>query len=362
MGLSRLKKCESLLMYKRYLLWVVIFFLAILLPVGVLNYLMDPLWTFGHSLPINNMQYGVNERLQKTNKFYFEGKRYDALLLGSSRSTGIDQHAFEGLRVFNFAFSGAKPAEYEAYLDFAKRENGGDFEVVFVGLDFRDTNGRDALRKDPQAIFRQTKSLLYRYRLLVSTDTLKLSLVNLKRYLTGQTNNRSYTRTNVVRMNKLAEETVERIVRSRDCGFEEYCYDEGLVETFKRMRANNPDTKFAAFTTPVSSHLLELYLREGRRADYCRWLGEMVETFGEVYHFMDRNSVTVNYRRYFSDSNHFYPEVGGYIAARVCDTESKDIPADFGIKLDGENTGVYLAGLDDEQEKRFADTGISRSY
>ena len=71
---------------------------------ALFNYTIDPLWTFGSSNRYNNAQPGFDERQLKTNRAYFGGlKQYDALMLGSSRGTYINQHDFKTMKLFNYS-------------------------------------------------------------------------------------------------------------------------------------------------------------------------------------------------------------------------------------------------------------------
>lgn len=47
--------------------------------------------------------------------------------------------------------------------------------------------------------------------------------------------------------------------------------------------------------------------------DYIQWINELIEVFGEVYHFMYPNQIVNNHLDFFYDHHHFYPEVGNYI-------------------------------------------------
>ena len=84
---------------KKYVL-ITIFILSF---IDLINYIMDPFWTFNHSHKFNNFQKGINERQQKSNYIYFTDKKYDTLLLGSSRTTYMNPNSFENYKVFNYS-------------------------------------------------------------------------------------------------------------------------------------------------------------------------------------------------------------------------------------------------------------------
>ena len=68
----------------------VIFSLTFIVIIGLVNYIVDPLWIFSHSNNFNKLQYGFNERLLKSS--YIKHRENildnkDTLLLGSSTAT-----------------------------------------------------------------------------------------------------------------------------------------------------------------------------------------------------------------------------------------------------------------------------------
>ena len=54
--------------------------------------------------------------------------------------TYINQHDFEGMKVFNFSASNLSVREYEPLLDFATKEKQKPFERVIIGIDFFKTS------------------------------------------------------------------------------------------------------------------------------------------------------------------------------------------------------------------------------
>ena len=62
--------------------------------------MIDPLWSFAYDNKFNTIQKGFNERQQKTNNVYFNGlNEYDRILLGSSRTTFINQNDFQNMKI-----------------------------------------------------------------------------------------------------------------------------------------------------------------------------------------------------------------------------------------------------------------------
>ena len=81
------------------------------------NAAMDPLWFFTHAHPLNRVQPGFDERAQKTNWLQARPGQFNAVMLGSSRSTYIDQNDLSPLHLFNYSVNAMWPQEYRQYLD-----------------------------------------------------------------------------------------------------------------------------------------------------------------------------------------------------------------------------------------------------
>ena len=171
-----------------------IFFLSI---ISIFIYFMDPYWTFSHSHKFNSLQNSTNEREQKSSLLYFQHKQYDALLLGTSRVTFINQNDFKNMNVFNYSFSLANPIELSEYIEFAKKQNKKDFEYIIIGLDFLGTNLNADKNQNPKEVFDEVTNPFYKYKLLLSIDAFTLSIENLKRSLLHRPGGRSYNRENV---------------------------------------------------------------------------------------------------------------------------------------------------------------------
>lgn len=311
------------------------------------NAYVDPLWFFAHANDTNRQQIGFDERQQKTNRLAFGGFPYDALLLGSSRTTYIDQHDFPGLKVFNYSVSGMRPAEYGGYIRYVRKVAGRTPPVIFIGIDFFATNRNYLGQAAPAEHYAgAAERPLYRLASLIGADTLKRSLANLK---AREEDCDCYRRDNVKTMKFVSDEEKSLIFASGLKKFREevygpsYRYDDRLKDIWRDLRSENPDARFVVFTTPVSQPLFRTLLEAGRGPEYERWLGEAVEVFGEVYDFMGSNSVTRNLDNY-QDAGHFSPGVGRLIALRLSGHDS-EVPPDFGRRVTPENLKSHLAGI-----------------
>ena len=339
----------------KYLLSIIFSGIALF---ALFNFTIDPLWTFCHSNRFNNAQPGFNERQQKTNRAYFCGlKNYDSLLLGSSRVTYINQHDFKGMNVFNYASVSMYPIEYRGWINLAKKIKGNDFKNIIIGMDFWGSSNGSFAKKQmretpkPSYYFNTTTSFLYRYKMLFSMDTMKKSIESIKH--SKQLGTTDYTRDNVKQTIKISPTRKQNAINTQISiynnafyGEKVYHYNNKLKTYFNQLKKENPNSKFIIFTTPITSELFKLLIKNGRLNDYKKWLTQLVDSFGEIYHFMDINSITKNPDN-FADLHHIYPEIGTILAKKIT-TKDKNLPKDFGIILNKKNLNQYFKKLDKE--------------
>lgn len=331
-------------------LFIIFSFLTILSIISI-NYIIDPLWTFNHSNKLNNIQDGFDERQQKSN-FIFNNKlkKFNGILLGSSRSTFINQNSFKNMKIYNYAFNAMKPNEYKDYINFAKKCKGKDFEYIIIGLDFFGTNILSEVKiKEPNYYISTTQDSFYKYKMLLSFSTLKKSLKNIKNSLFGV--KLFYDRNNIKYQSIISESerrkkfSMNMISQPSNFDNSKYIYNNEYINILKELKKENPNTKFIIFTSAITSDLLVSILRDKKRInEYERWLKETIEVFGEINHFMTINSITKNLENY-PDADHAYPNIVSLIAKKISENNNKDIPKDFGILLTKTNIDNFLENL-----------------
>ncbi|MFS0674957.1 hypothetical protein [Ornithinibacillus sp. 179-J 7C1 HS] len=325
---------------KSYVYTILAIVLTSVLSVGTFNFLIDPLWTFGANHEYNDVQTVINERQQKTNSIYFREFEYDTLLLGSSRSTYINQYDFEGMNVYNYAVADMSFKEYNSFIEFAKEIKGGEFDRVIIGVDFfKSSKKQSSTNITIDSYSNKTTESFYRYKNLISLDTLEYSIENFQMSREDKiVEDRNYNRFNVADAKQIdpdikEKQTLEKIQKFKDEFFgDNYDYNPAFTESLRELKENNPNTEFIVFTTPVYTGLYEAMVEEGQLDDYHHWIEDIVSVFGGVYHFMYPNSVTDNMDNYF-DGHHFYPHVGTMIAKRISNS-TEGVPDDFGIYID----------------------------
>jgi len=332
--------------------WIKIFFILPLLLISVIgsfNYTIDPLWCFNHTNKFNKNQLYFNERQQKTNNVYFNGlNKYNGILFGSSRTTFINQYDFYNMNIYNYAMDSMYPFEYIDYLNLAKEVKGSNFKYVIIGADFYNTMQRRVKRfEDPSNYISKAKSPLYRYKMLLSLDTLKRSENNININLN---NNEKiyYTRNNIKIKKKVSEqERLDRYTKNIKRHTENFIGDnyhsnKDYIDILKKLKKDNPNTKFIIFTSPITANLLVSIIKNGHKLkEFEKWLRDMIEIYGEVNHFMSINTITTNLENY-SDDDHAYPHIGKLLANKISFKKNSNIPNDFGILLNKSNIDEYM--------------------
>jgi hypothetical protein len=320
--------------------------------VAGVNAVIDPLSFFTLAHPLNRVQPGFDERAQKTNWLQARPGQFNAVLLGSSRSTYIDQRDFSPWRMFNYAANAMRPAEYQPYLDLFTAVNGRPPDLVVLGVDFFGSRGGGAGQlRSPESYTQRAGDIRYMVSSLLSLDLLRSSLhtVALSAGLIGTLEKLDYyDRSNIRHFRQFIDleyraQAVLLNLEIFQAIYGNYTYDTHLVRLWTQLRAAYPHTRFIVFTTPIAEPMFALLVREGRLDDYSRWLADLTAVFGEVWDFMGLNSVTTDLSRY-RDAQHFDPGIGGLIVGRILHRPVVDPPyADFGRRVTPESLPAHMS-------------------
>ncbi|TFH43746.1 MAG: hypothetical protein E4G96_00350 [Chrysiogenales bacterium] len=342
---------------KRYNIGMLLASLVIPAMVAGVNYFMDPLWCFDISHAYNQYQDGFNERLQKTNYITFRDIDYQGVLIGTSRSTPINQSSFKDITVFNYAANGLTVEEYPAYLKYFTRRNKSAVRYIFIGLDFDLTHNVTPIQQDlklenlrimnPAIVIANANNPLNRLKTLISIDTLKYSYKNYVFYRRGA--NFLYDR-NANKMNaKISKDKVARIVEVYMSYYEKninltYHYDDSYKKMLSKIQGDNPSAIIIPYTTPVIDPLMDLISKNELADNYYRWLEEIVDTFGFCYHFMHPSLITREYYKYFVDPVHPNTILGMLMADVMLDRGSRN-DGEFGMYIDRRNINQKIRQL-----------------
>jgi hypothetical protein len=273
------------------------------------------------------------------------------LLLGSSRTTYFNQYDFEDLDVYNYSVSNMLIDEYDAYIEYAKKVKGGDFDYIIIGLDFYSTNKNVTFNEfqEPAFYIKKTEAPGYPFTSLLSFDIARYAWQNYRNSKNGVAQNFFYDRRNVKTLLREtdAEVTWARIYATvdkyREDLYSHYEYNQ-VQEKLQQIKDHNPNSKFIIFTTPVEQALFELMREEGLYPYYFQWLRDIVEVFGSVQHFMYLNSVTSKADNFY-DASHIYPQVATMVIHKLINIEDPDAPKDFGMLITSDNIEASLQKL-----------------
>lgn len=331
--------------------WIIKSLLAVfltLLGIAGFNFYMDPLWTFDHRHMFDDYQRAAKERQQKSHALYFRAKKYDTLMLGSSRTARMNQHTFSDT-TYNYAVSDMVPMEYIHYIDFAITKAKQPVKTIYLGLDFFGGLGyKSKIAYKADSLLETITQSFYRYKLLLSLDALDYSIKNIKYSLRHRINR--YTYDNVERTpplnHSISKKNFEKNVAVEVGEFEQRYsrkYDENYKSIMQNLVKSFPHIKFIVFTTPVSIVQFKKLIEMHQYKNYERWLRENVEVFSKVHHFMYLNPITREENIYFQDSHHTYMATSKCLAQEMLNQKSSCPKID--IVLTKQNINAKLKEL-----------------
>lgn len=309
-----------------YYLFLKIVSVTLILIVALSVYI-DPLWLFTHTNRYNSHQIAFDERQQKSNFLAARENNYDAIIMGSSRTTFLPASDVPGYKVFNLAVNAMLPEEYTPYTAFFKRHNRRTPRLIIIGVDFFATNGNfhGYGYLAPKEYFNRAESPLWRYGVLLSRDSLLYSIRNIRQVFKNIKLD-YYDRNGVKDVARLPLHVRKQFIQKdlvtfrREFYGSNYSYRD-LTSSYYDLIRDNENSKFIVFTTPDSFHLWRVLIEQGRLEDYIRWIGDLVEVFGEVHDFMGETAFTTN-NDYYMDAHHFYPEAGKILLTEIMSGKS----------------------------------------
>lgn len=323
------------LLNKKFVKIIIVSTFIIINFVALLNYYIDPLRMFHHSNVLNNKQIDFNERQQKTNYLYFNENSYKNVMLGSSRTTYLnEQHFYSG--TFNYACNDMSPYEYEIFLEYFTNISKKEPEIIILGIDFFGTAIERNQRFEKQNYLKNTIEPYYRLKSLYNLKLAEYSIKNIRQNI--KIRKPYYSRDNIKFIPEHYFIDNQEKINETLVKFKNYEYDKNLKEYYKNLKKLYKNSKFIIFTTPITVYQLNEYEQRNLMQYYFEWLSELIDVFGEVYHFAYSNEIT-NDLSYFFDAGHARPEVSQHVADFILDKDSK--LKDFGIKLTKDNFRYY---------------------
>lgn len=283
--------------------------LLYLVTVGIINYTVDPFNIFKHKNFLNSYQIGFHERIQKTAYLkYNSSLDFDSILFGSSRATYYNQKSFKNMNLYNYSFSGAMPEEYSRYLEFAKSINSNKFKTIVLALDFYTYRKKIDIEKYNNI---EESKILFFLKKYFTFDTLKFSIVNIKRSITNKTSHRSYDRNNIVHSDKVDENKVMLLAKNRSKKYyDKFKVDNNYRKILAKLKDNNSNSKFIVFVPPLSKPFLDkIYSNKVLTNHYIDWLQIIISVFDKAYlAAYPASDLSTHYYKYSLDGDHFYPD------------------------------------------------------
>ena len=268
------------------------------------------------------------------------------------------------MNIYNYALDSMYPFEYRDYLNFAKSIKGNEFKYVIIGADFYNTRYRTIKRfENPSYYITETKSFMYRYKMLLSKDLLNKSFKIIRENSTTPSpfyyiNKRIKIRDKVSENARMSRYTTNIIRHTNSFSDINYQWNERYFDDLKKIKQENPNTKFIIFTSPISADLFVSIIKNTNKLkQYQKWIHELVNIFGEIYCFMDISSVTTNLQNY-PDDDHFYPYIGKILATKIATKKFNIEPTDFGVIVNHANVNEFLKN----QKEKIESYKFSTSY
>lgn len=341
--------------YKKFTALCLFLSFFTLLPILIINFLIDPQWVFSKSFLATKYKNTFNERAQKTNFLYFNEIEFDTLIIGSSRSSNI-HIGYDSSKIYNYSSSSMDIKEYPGFIENAKSLNKAKTKNILIGLDFFAYLHEQQIAKMPKDYLRDAQSSFYRIKTLFSIDNFKKSRKNMK--LKEPIYERVYDENYEIFISKKDENTAKKDIKQSAIKFKERFYDKpNLAKEYKKtllkIKQNNKNIKIRIFTTPISKELFLVILNnENLYKHYENWLREIVDVFEMVDHFMYLNALNKHSEKNFYDSHHLYPSSTKEILQILIKESCKDICIRL-KKTDLEASLMHLKQINFKEKNAF---------
>jgi hypothetical protein len=326
--------------YKKSVFLILIIFLFIVNIVAFINYIIDPMWIF-NSIKIEKLRkLDFDERQQKTNYLYFKNNNYNNVILGSSRTTYLNKNQFNKKLgdTFNYACNAMSPYEFDKFLEYFTKLTKNEPKNIILGLDFFGINKKTNHQFSNKDYMSRTKQLFYKTEMLYNLKVLKFSLKNIRKSF--KTKKAYYDINQIKHIPVKNKELLKIQIHHTLKHFKPFDYDEDMYNYLYKLKQKYKNSRFIVFTPAITFDQLILNHKDGLDQYYFRWLKQLVEIYGEVYHFMYISDFTKNITNFY-DANHFHDKTGIVLAKDIVNgLESKKM--NFGIILNKDNIDKFI--------------------
>jgi len=313
----------------RYLSVLLAVILTVSALIGILNYLVDPLWFFGGN-KLQPRNFAFDERIARIARFMSTDRDFDCYIFGASRVGMMNEHDFKGHSCFMVSFENASPSELIAYASYLKAHARREPALVVVGVDDFDFIDQADAQDVPDVVREGGVPHFWKYYFSwdVATWSLKtlFDLSPKARYfgkdLTGQ-----------IRADARAIPVLRMTLKPG----RKWHMSLTSVSEYAKFRQLFPEAHLVAYATPVAATRIAEYQASGLLPFYIRALSETSTKFDEMYDFSIPSAITADPNLTY-DGSHYLPAVSGEIAAAI----QRHDPS-FGVMLTGRSTEELAA-------------------
>jgi len=334
--------------FKKSVFYIFIIFFIVMNSVAFINYLVNPMWAFDSPKFSSLKQLDFDERQQKTNYLYFINNRYDNVILGSSRTTYLNQNRFDNLLgdTYNYACNAMSPYEFENFLEHFTKMTHHKPKNIILGLDFFGMNKKTNKLFSSKKYYKEIFSKFYRLKILYNLKVLQFSIKNIKELYK---NKKAYYDSNQIKHIPFKRGVeLENHIKATLKHFVPFKYDNDIVKYYEQLKYEYNKSNFIIFTPPITYQQLILNHNDNLDEYYFKWLRSLVKIFGKVYHFMYPSDFTKNINNFYN-ANHFHDISGDKISKDIVDGINGEVK--FGIILNKDNIEDFISSY----KKSFKD-------
>jgi hypothetical protein len=226
------------------------------------------MWTFQKKFFFYQYQTDFNEGQQKVNLIYFHKPSYETLIIGNSRTTYLNHTLVPNSEAFNLGINSLDPSQYNDYIKYAQLHNSQKINQIILTLDFEHFfSDPDKIKTNILHDFaHKTESFLYRYKLLLSFDTLMISFKNIRNVLFDKYKKRdkTYNQSFIVDSFTKTPESIENKTNAYLHYLESASYKKNprYKDILSSLKSENKDVKFVVFISPLPEPIIKGYLAE----------------------------------------------------------------------------------------------------
>lgn len=334
--------------------------LATLSVFAAINYCADPLWIWGSENALNRISVPFDIRVQRVNLMLHAARRFNTLIVGSSRTANIALS--REANAFNFSVHTMLPQECADVVKTAQDINGSGFDRVLVGLDFETTNGhyRTGLHAPFQTLLQQSRDTWYKLESAVSVSTLSDAMETILASMRGVTSNCTvganaspcYDHDRHFFMRTLDPPEWERQAAHELQSYEKAAASYWFETSFKDSIAECRDRAgpgVQAFLTPEHARLFQIQMRQVDAKHYRRFVTDAVDVFGTLIAFDQQRPMWARPDTFF-DLHHPSLRTAALISQCVEGGIERCDPQLGATRVDRSNLDTFLAHA-------LADTG-----